>query len=98
MSKHWWPRLISYLVVCYTVPVTKTCQFSNRRTAVVLLNFSLENIIKTITRSVWNAHSTVRQRVLRLTKTDVLFQLLPCAGAPYLIVLVREFKSRMRTK
>ena len=39
----------------------------NRRTAVVRLNRSLENVIRTVTRSIKNARSTVRQHALRST-------------------------------
>ena len=35
-------------VVLYTVDVTETCRFLNRRTAVVRLNRSLENVIRTL--------------------------------------------------
>ena len=61
-------------VVVGTVDVTETCQFWNRRTAVVLLNCSLKNVIRTVMRYVYNALSTVRQRALRSTKMDKPFQ------------------------
>ena len=63
----------------YTVYVTETWLFWNRRTAVVLVNCSLENVIRTVMLYIYNARSTVRQRALCSTKTDVSFQLLLCA-------------------
>ena len=60
-----------------TVDVTETCRFWNHRMALVLLNRSLENVIRTLTRYMYNALSMVRQHALRSTKTDVPFQLLP---------------------
>ena len=51
-----------------TVNVTETCRFLNRRTAVVRLNLSLENVIRTLTPYMKNARSTVRQRRCVLRK------------------------------
>ena len=56
-----------------TVDVTETCRFLNRRTAVVRLNRSLENVIRTLSPYMKNARSTVRQRRCVLRKRTYRF-------------------------
>ena len=91
-SKH---KPILYQHLSYnTVNVTETCQFLNRRTAVVRLNRSLENVIRTLTPYMKNARSTVRQRRCVLRKRTYRFNYY-CARRRYGCYVSNCFSARV---
>ena len=77
-----------------SVNVTETCRFLNRRTAVVRLNRSLENVIRTLTPYMKNARSTVRQRRCVLRKRTYRFNYY-CARRRYGRYVSNCFSARV---
>ena len=78
----------------HTVNVTETCRFLNRRTAVVRLNRSLENVIRTLAPYMKNARSTVRQRRCVLRKRMYRFNYY-CARRRYRRYVSNCFSARV---
>ena len=76
-----------------TVHVTEMCRFWNRRTAVVLLNRTLENVIRTLMPYMYNTRSTGVAFYENGHTVSIITVRAVGTGATYLIVLAHEFDA-----